>query len=69
MTLRVPLSLALLVGCAPAPSEPTPTSGEHLDVSDDALPDVNTTSPRFGDDVRSSDYLGQRSAWYFGHAT
>ena len=38
-------------------------------VFDFSLPDVNSTSATFGQDVSPSDYLGQVSAWYFGHAT
>jgi hypothetical protein len=34
-----------------------------------SLPDVNPGSPRFGQVVSPRDYLGQASAWYFGHAT
>ncbi len=34
-----------------------------------ALPDVNTTSATYGEIVSPRDYLGQVSAWYFGHAT
>ena len=34
-----------------------------------SLPDVNSTSPSFGQDVSPSDHLGHASAWYFGHAT
>jgi hypothetical protein len=38
-------------------------------VPDFSLPDVNETSARYGELVSPRDYLGQVSAWYFGHAT
>lgn len=38
-------------------------------VPDFSLPDVNATSPRYGEWVSPRDYLGQVSAWYFGQAT
>ena len=41
----------------------------ELTLADFSLEDVNPTSPRFGQSVSPSDYLGQVSAWYFGHAT
>lgn len=34
-----------------------------------SLLDVNETSATAGDIVSPRDYLGQVSAWYFGHAT
>ena len=67
-TERASIFVLALAACA-ADDAPVIDDGSHITVQDDALPDVNATSPRFGDDVRSSDYLGQRSAWYFGHAT
>ena len=36
---------------------------------DFSLEDVNSASERGGDTVSPRDYLGQTSAWYFGHAT
>ena len=36
---------------------------------DFTLVDVNPNSGRYQMDVSPRDYLGQRSAWYFGHAT
>jgi hypothetical protein len=36
---------------------------------DFVLLDVNPGSPRSGQAVSPRDYLGQVSAWYFGHAT
>jgi hypothetical protein len=38
-------------------------------VADFALTDVNATSPSAGRAVSPRDYLGQVSAWYFGHST
>ena len=34
-----------------------------------AIPDVNTTSSSFGQDISLQDYENTVSAWYFGHAT
>ena len=53
--------------------EPT-RPGELPEPSDDALldfsiTDVNPDSARYGDAVSPRDYLGQVSAWYFGHST
>jgi len=36
---------------------------------DFSLPDVNAASARLGETVSPREYLGQVSAWYFGHAT
>ena len=36
---------------------------------DFTLVDVNPNSGRYQMEVSPRDYLGQRSAWYFGHAT
>lgn len=36
---------------------------------DFSLTDVNANSARFGEAVSPREYLGQVSAWYFGHAT
>ena len=38
-------------------------------LSDFSLLDVNPTSPTFNQNVSPRDYLGQVSAWYFGHST
>ncbi|MGD2111349.1 MAG: hypothetical protein PVI86_18380 [Phycisphaerae bacterium] len=55
-----------------------PTGGDPddgaLTVGEDALPefmvpDVNAASARFSQDVSPRDYLGEVSAWYFGHST
>ena len=49
-------------------------SAEKPQPSNDALPDfsltdVNANSARFREAVSPRDYLGQISAWYFGHST
>ncbi|UCC30167.1 MAG: hypothetical protein JSU86_18455 [Phycisphaerales bacterium] len=54
------------------PSDAQP--GEPPEPSDEALPDfsvadVNADSARYGEAVSPRDYLGQISAWYFGHST
>ena len=38
-------------------------------VPDLALEDVNPSSPFFGTTVSPRRFLGQISAWYFGHAS
>jgi hypothetical protein len=38
-------------------------------VPDFGLVDVNPTSSTYDQAVSPRDYLGQVSAWYFGHAT
>jgi hypothetical protein len=65
-------SAALLAtGCGGG--SPTPPAGPSMPagemVAAFSLPDVNPASPRFGQVVSPRDYLGQVSAWYFGHAT
>ena len=42
---------------------------ELLTVNNFSLPDTNPTSETFGEMVSPRDYLGQVTAWYFGHAT
>jgi hypothetical protein len=61
-----------LIGCSVIPNEPG--SAEIPNPSDDALPDfslvdVNANSFSYQETVSPRDYLGQISAWYFGHAT
>jgi hypothetical protein len=34
-----------------------------------SLPDTNSTSSSFGQELSLDDYQGTVSAWYFGHAT
>ncbi len=64
--------LAWAAGCGGGGS-PTPPAGPSMPagemVADFSLPDVNPASARFGQVVSPRDYLGQVSAWYFGHAT
>lgn len=53
---------------------PGSDSGEQPELSDEALPDFsvvdeNPNSARYREDVSPRDYLGQISAWYFGHST
>jgi hypothetical protein len=56
-----------LLGCAEeAMQDPAPVPDP---VPDFSLPDANPASPRFDTLVSPRDYLGQASAWYFGHAT
>jgi hypothetical protein len=43
--------------------------GEPGQVPDFALVDVNPNSATYNQQVSPRDYLGQISAWYFGHAT
>lgn len=38
-------------------------------VADFALLDVNPTSSTYNQTISPRDYLGEVSAWYFGHAT
>jgi hypothetical protein len=42
---------------------------ELLTVNNFSLPDVNPNSDTTGEMVSPRDYLGQVTAWYFGHAT
>lgn len=51
-----------------------PGSAGTPELSDEALPDfsladVNLNSLRYREAVSPRDYLGQISAWYFGHST
>jgi hypothetical protein len=41
----------------------------ELAYPDFSLVDTNVNSPTYGQDVSPSDYLGEVSAWYFGHAS
>ncbi len=49
------------------PEEPPEPSDEAS--PDFSLTDVNADSPRYQEAVSPRDYLGQVSAWYFGHST
>ena len=66
--MRVPLlAVAILsMGC-PSTDIPIEPSGDAL--PDFSLPDVNSNSTRFNQPISPRDYLGEVSAWYFGHAT
>jgi hypothetical protein len=44
-------------------------TGNEIVYPEFSLTDVNETSPTFGQNVSPSDYLGEVSAWYFGHAS
>ena len=48
------------------PEVPEPSANALPDFS---LPDVNPNSARYQENVSPRDYLGQVSAWYFGHST
>ena len=43
--------------------------GEPGQVADFSLIDVNPNSATYNQPISPRDYLGQISAWYFGHAT
>ena len=43
--------------------------GENDQVSDFSLVDVNPNSETYNQAISPRDYLGEVSAWYFGHAT
>jgi len=58
--------LVALSGCA-VTTEPPQTSDDAL--PDFSLADVNANSARYREDISPRDYLGQVSAWYFGHST
>jgi hypothetical protein len=73
--LGLPVLLAalfLVAGCA-GDSTTTPPAGDgpapDNPAPDFSVVDVNETSPRFDEMVSPRDYLGEVSAWYFGHAT
>ena len=54
-------------GNEPGSSESPESGGEAL--PDFSVTDVNPNSVRYREAVSPRDYLGQISAWYFGHAT
>jgi hypothetical protein len=66
-------ALALLLSACGGSDSPPTSTGPPPEVGevmpDFALLDVNPGSPRSGQVVSPRDYLGQVSAWYFGHAT
>ncbi|MBX2798330.1 MAG: hypothetical protein KTR31_11690 [Myxococcales bacterium] len=59
--------LSLWAGCEPEAGDAHPRFGEEL--PDFALVDTNATSPTTGTEVSPRQFLGQRTAWYFGHST
>lgn len=59
--LSLLLPAVLLLGCA--------ATGLNVDLSVDALEDVNPSSATHGETRHPADYEGAVSAWYFGHAT
>jgi len=66
------LLIAFLGGAVGCDDEsPATPSGSSLgtEASDFAVRDVNPDSPRYDEFVSPRDYLGQVSAWYFGHST
>ena len=74
MTCSVQPSDGVAVGVEAFAPEVTITGDSEDDASEDApeefaLLDVNTTSPTYGAVINPRDYLGQVSAYYFGHAT
>ena len=48
---------------------PSGEGGLNEQVAEFALPDVNPTSETYDQLVSPSNFIGQVSAWYFGHAT
>ena len=58
------LIVVMLMGCSP---DLTVEEGEQL--PDFELIDENPNSETYASLVSPRDYLGQRSAWYFGHET
>ena len=75
--ITVALGLMLATGCninmqmqSPDDSNTSDTPQVAADALDDfALPDVNPMSTSFQDSVSPRDYLGDVTAWYFGHST
>jgi hypothetical protein len=61
-------ALVLLLGCDFKTNEHGLVAAPDA-LADFALLDVNETSPSAGVHVSPRDYLGQVSAWYFGHST
>lgn len=71
----LPMFLLVVAG-SPIGCNTTPPAGSAAapEPNDEALPefslaDVNANSSRYEEAVSPRDYLGQVSAWYFGHST
>lgn len=68
-SLAVLAALFLAAGCS-SDSDPAPSGPNTTDPAPDfSLRNVNVNSSRFDQMVSPRDYVGQVSAWYFGHAT
>ena len=75
--LRERISSSVNAPCSTSGSTLRPTlKAEPLEsrqmltaVADFSLTDVNPNSSTYGQEVSPRDYLGEASAWYFGHAT
>ena len=69
------VATALIVGCPPGTvpngnGNSNGSGGPSADALPDfALTDINPASPRFNESISPRDYLGEVSAWYFGHST
>lgn len=61
------LAVTALGGCKDDPLSPVLQGNGP--VPDFSVEDVNPNSARDGELVSPRDYLGEVSAWYFGHAT
>jgi hypothetical protein len=62
----------LPAGCGEEDTEPTilgPVAHPENAVPDFSILDINPDSPRYDEMVSPRDYVGQISAYYFGHAT
>jgi hypothetical protein len=57
------------MGFVAAPAWPLSAEGEGTQVPDFSLVNTNSNSPTYNQNVSPRDFLGQVSAWYFGHAT
>lgn len=66
LDVRRPLDAAGVLAGSAWPAE---AEGEETLVPDFSLLDTNPNSPTYNQSVSPRDFLGQISAWYFGHAT
>ena len=72
VVLAVAAVMVLPAGCADDDSGGTilgPVAHPENAAPDFAILDINPDSPRHDEMVSPRDYVGQISAWYFGHAT